>query len=170
MDHGVREGQDITPFYDSMQAKIIAHGPDRETARERLATALRELKAFGVTTNGTFLQHVLAHEAFRSGRYDTGFVATHMPPETLRALGQASTEDQAVLAALFFHDDAVALASRGGFDATLVGWSSSYALPVPVVLNDGASEFGVYCLSLIWKLSRDAELRRSRSALVSLHA
>ncbi|MFY0522567.1 acetyl/propionyl/methylcrotonyl-CoA carboxylase subunit alpha [Archangium gephyra] len=141
VDHGVREGQEITPFYDSMQAKLIAHGPDRETARERLAAALRELTAFGVTTNGTFLQHVLAHEAFRSGRYDTGFIAAHLPPETLRALGQASAEDQAILAALLFHDDAVALAQRGGFDAALAGWSSSYALPVPVVLNDGTSEF-----------------------------
>ncbi|TSC24654.1 acetyl-CoA carboxylase biotin carboxylase subunit [Corallococcus sp. Z5C101001] len=141
VDHGVREGQDITPFYDSMQAKLIAHGPDRETARERLAAALRELTAFGVTTNGTFLQHILAHEVFRSGRYDTGFVGAHMPPETLRAQGQASSEEQAVLASLLFHDDAMALAERGGFDATLAGWSSSQALPVPIVLNDGAGEF-----------------------------
>ncbi|RKH46327.1 acetyl-CoA carboxylase biotin carboxylase subunit [Corallococcus sp. AB049A] len=141
VDHGVREGQDITPFYDSMQAKLIAHGPDRETARERLASALRELTVFGVTTNSTFIQHVLAHEAFRSGRYDTGFVAAHTPPETLGALGQGSTEDQAILAAVLFHDDALALSRKGGFDAALTGWSSSSALPVPVVLHDGASEF-----------------------------
>ncbi|RKH70283.1 acetyl-CoA carboxylase biotin carboxylase subunit [Corallococcus interemptor] len=141
VDHGVREGQDITPFYDSMQAKLIAHGPDRETTRERLASALRELTVFGVTTNSTFIQHVLAHEAFRSGRYDTGFVAAHTPPETLGALGQASTEDQAILAAVLFHDDALALSRKGGFDAALTGWSSSSALPVPVVLHDGASEF-----------------------------
>ncbi|WP_375758357.1 acetyl/propionyl/methylcrotonyl-CoA carboxylase subunit alpha [Corallococcus exercitus] len=140
VDHGVREGQDITPFYDSMQAKLIAHGPDRETARERLAAALRELTVFGVTTNSTFIQHVLGHEAFRSGRYDTGFVGAHTPPETLQALGQASTEDQAILAAVLFHDDAVALARKGGFDAALTGWSSSYALPVPVVLHDGTAE------------------------------
>ncbi|RKH74665.1 acetyl/propionyl/methylcrotonyl-CoA carboxylase subunit alpha [Corallococcus aberystwythensis] len=141
VDHGVREGQDITPFYDSMQAKLIAHGPDRETARERLAAALRELTVFGVTTNSTFIQHVLGHEAFRSGRYDTGFVGAHTPPETLGGLGQASVEDQAILAALLFHDDALALARRGGFDAALTGWSSSYALPVPVALHDGTSEF-----------------------------
>ncbi|MBN9686216.1 MULTISPECIES: acetyl/propionyl/methylcrotonyl-CoA carboxylase subunit alpha [unclassified Corallococcus] len=141
VDHGVREGQDITPFYDSMQAKIIAYGPDRETARERLAAALRELTVFGVTTNSAFIQHVLGHEAFRSGRYDTGFVGAHTPPETLQTLGKASPEDQAILAALLFHDDAQALARKGGFDATLTGWSSSYALPVPVSLHDGASEF-----------------------------
>ncbi|MGE6761734.1 acetyl/propionyl/methylcrotonyl-CoA carboxylase subunit alpha [Corallococcus interemptor] len=141
VDHGVREGQDITPFYDSMQAKLIAYGPDRETARERLASALRELTVFGVTTNSTFIQHVLAHEAFRSGRYDTGFVAVHTPPETLGGLGQASTEDQAILAAVLFHDDALALSRKGGFDAALTGWSSSSALAVPVVLHDGTSEF-----------------------------
>ncbi|MFP2896226.1 acetyl/propionyl/methylcrotonyl-CoA carboxylase subunit alpha [Corallococcus sp. 4LFB] len=140
VDHGVREGQDITPFYDSMQAKLVAYGPDRETARERLAAALRELTVFGVTTNSTFIQHVLGHEAFRSGRYDTGFVGAHTPPETLQALGQASVEDQAILAAVLFHDDAVALARKGGFDAALTGWSSSYALPVPVVLHDGTAE------------------------------
>ncbi|MCY1045647.1 acetyl-CoA carboxylase biotin carboxylase subunit [Corallococcus sp. bb12-1] len=141
VDHGVREGQDITPFYDSMQAKLIAYGPDRETARERLALALRELTVFGVTTNATFLQHVLAHYAFRSGRYDTGFVAEHLSPETLGTLGQASTEDQALLAALLFHDDSAALSQRAGFDTALAGWSSSYALPVPIVLHDGGTEF-----------------------------
>ncbi|WP_224362162.1 acetyl/propionyl/methylcrotonyl-CoA carboxylase subunit alpha [Hyalangium versicolor] len=141
VDHGAREGQEITPFYDSMQAKLIAHGPDRETARERLAAALRELTVFGVATNSAFLQRVLAHDAFRSGQYDTGFVPTYMPPETLRELGQASAEEQAVLAALFFHDDAMALAQREGFDPALAGWSSSFALPVPLVLKEGASEF-----------------------------
>jgi geranyl-CoA carboxylase alpha subunit len=140
VDHGVREGQDVTPYYDSMQAKLIAYGPDRETARERLAAALRELTVFGVTTNATFLQHVLAHEAFRSGRYDTGFVGAHMPPESLRGQGRASPEDQAVLAAVLFHDDAEALARGAGFEASLVGWSSSQALPVPLTLHDGAGE------------------------------
>jgi geranyl-CoA carboxylase alpha subunit len=141
VDHGVREGQEITPFYDSMQAKLIAYGPGRETARERLAAALRELTVFGVATNSTFLQHVLAHEAFRSGRYDTGFVGAYMPPETLRVLGQASAEEQAVLAALLFHDDAMALSQREGFDPAVAGWSSSFALPVPLMLKNGASEF-----------------------------
>ncbi len=140
VDAGVCEGQEISSFYDSMQAKVIAQGPDRETARERLAAALRQLTAFGVITNGAFLQHVLAHEAFRSGHYDTGFVAAHLPLESLRAFEQTSPEEQAIAAALLFHDDSVALALRAGFDATLIGWSSSFAPPVPVVLSDGASE------------------------------
>ncbi|MGA9522764.1 MAG: biotin carboxylase N-terminal domain-containing protein, partial [Myxococcaceae bacterium] len=143
VDAGVREGQEITPFYDSMQAKLVAHGPDRETARERLAAALRELIAFGVATNGAFLQHVLAHEAFRSGRYDTGFVEAHLPLESLRAIEQSSIEEQAVLAALTFHDDALALARKGGFDVSLVGWSNSYAPPVPVLLQENTAEFRV---------------------------
>jgi geranyl-CoA carboxylase alpha subunit len=157
VDHAVSEGQEVTPFYDSMQAKLIAYGADRETARARLASALRELTVLGVETNAAFLQQVLAHEAFGSGRYDTGFVAAHLPPETLRALEQPSAEEQATLAALLFHDDARTLARTCGFDAGLVGWSSSEALPVPVVLEVGDGEVravvqpvgqGVYAVEL----------------------
>ncbi len=64
VDAGIRPGQRITSFYDSMIAKIIAYGPDRETARRRLVQALRRTVVVGPTTNRAFLIDVLQRPTF----------------------------------------------------------------------------------------------------------
>jgi geranyl-CoA carboxylase alpha subunit len=136
VDHGVREGQDIPPFYDSMQAKVIAHGPDRETARRRLVAALRELTVFGVTTNKRLLLHVLEHPAFRSGEYDTGFIGAHAAPETVEALYRPGVKELALAGAVLFHDEALKLTHEAGLDASLLNWSTAQAShPVPLKLE-----------------------------------
>ncbi len=53
-DSGIRAGSEITPYYDSMVAKLVVAGPDRDSARRRLAVALDELLIAGVTTNAGF--------------------------------------------------------------------------------------------------------------------
>jgi geranyl-CoA carboxylase alpha subunit len=126
IDHGVREGQDIPPFYDSMQAKVIAYGSDRETARRRLVGALRDLTVFGVTTNKGLLLHVLEHPAFRSGEYDTGFIGKHADVGTVERLYQPGAQAQALAAAVLFHDEALKLARDAGLDASLVNWNTSH--------------------------------------------
>src|SRR5215469_10978322 len=73
IDSGVEAGTEIGVYYDPLLAKIIAHGPDRETAIRKLVYALRHCAAQGVETNREFLIDVLAHEEFRSGRAHTGF-------------------------------------------------------------------------------------------------
>lgn len=73
VDSGVEEGTDISVYYDPLLAKIIAHGPDRETAIRKLVYALKHSAAQGVQTNREFLIDVLEHEEFRAGRAHTGF-------------------------------------------------------------------------------------------------
>ena len=74
VDAGVEEGQDITPFYDPMLAKIIAHAPTREAALDRLGTALRHTVIAGPRTNVAFLAALVAAPTMRAGKVDTGLI------------------------------------------------------------------------------------------------
>jgi len=67
IDSGIREGQSVPVEYDSLLAKLIAWGPDREQARRRLTEALRELVLLGPATNQSFLLQILESEGFRKG-------------------------------------------------------------------------------------------------------
>ncbi len=78
-DAGIVSGQEISPFYDPMLAKVIAHGPDRDTARARLIAALEQTACLGVTTNRAFLVDVLCEPEFAKGEATTAFIETHWP-------------------------------------------------------------------------------------------
>ena len=77
LDTGVTEGDRITPFYDPMIAKLVAHGSDRSAAIDRMLTALGEFRIEGIVTNIDFLLKVIDHDAFRAGHTHTGFVDEH---------------------------------------------------------------------------------------------
>ncbi|MGK9236826.1 ATP-grasp domain-containing protein [Inquilinus limosus] len=77
VDTGVREGDAVTPFYDPMIAKIIAHGPDRAAAIDRMLAALDRVAVEGLVANAPFLARTVGHPAFRAGRTTTSFVDTH---------------------------------------------------------------------------------------------
>ncbi|MBR9826208.1 MAG: acetyl/propionyl/methylcrotonyl-CoA carboxylase subunit alpha [Alphaproteobacteria bacterium] len=79
IDSGVREGDEISLFYDPMIAKVIGYGKDRETAIETLAAALDRLHVEGLQSNAPFLSAVLDEADFRSGRIHTGYIADHFP-------------------------------------------------------------------------------------------
>ena len=74
VDTGVRQGDTVTPFYDPMIAKIIAHGEDRAAARARLSRALADTAVLGVATNLGFLARIVADADFAAGAVDTGFI------------------------------------------------------------------------------------------------
>jgi 3-methylcrotonyl-CoA carboxylase alpha subunit len=74
VDAGVAAGGEVSPFYDPMIAKIIAHGPTREAALERLSDALRRTVVAGPRTNLAFLAALSNADEFRAGRFDTGFI------------------------------------------------------------------------------------------------
>ncbi len=74
VDHALAEGQAVSPDYDPMLAKIVAHGPDRDTARRRLIGGLEATELLGLTTNRAFLASVLRHEGFASGAATTAFL------------------------------------------------------------------------------------------------
>jgi geranyl-CoA carboxylase alpha subunit len=77
VDHALESGTEITPFYDSMMAKLIAHAATREAARARLVVALDETVALGLPTNKEFLSAVLRSDEFCAGQADTGFLSNH---------------------------------------------------------------------------------------------
>ncbi|MGO9742628.1 MAG: biotin carboxylase N-terminal domain-containing protein [Roseiarcus sp.] len=96
VDSGVEAGDRVTPYYDSMIAKLIAHGETREAAFDALARALRGVVVIGPKTNLAFLAALIDAPAVRAGRQDTGFIDAHLdelarprPPEAVATLAAA---------------------------------------------------------------------------------
>ncbi|TXT40902.1 MAG: 3-methylcrotonyl-CoA carboxylase alpha subunit [Comamonadaceae bacterium] len=103
-DDGVRQGDSISPYYDSMVAKLIVHGDTRAQALARLDTALAQTHIVGLTTNVQFLRHVVHSDSFANAQLDTALI----PRE----------------AAVLFHQERIGLALAAAADA------SSLNLPV----------------------------------------
>jgi len=74
VDDGVREGDSISPFYDSMVAKLIVHGDTREQALARLDEALSQTRIVGLTTNVQFLRHIIRTDSFVTAKLDTALI------------------------------------------------------------------------------------------------
>jgi len=74
VDDGVREGDSISPFYDSMVAKLIVHGDTREQALARLDDALSQTRIVGLTTNVQFLRHIIRTDSFATAKLDTALI------------------------------------------------------------------------------------------------
>jgi propionyl-CoA carboxylase alpha chain len=77
VDTGVQEGGEIPMFYDSMIAKLIVHGKDRNEAIAKMREALNAFVIRGVQSNIPFQAALLAHPDFVSGQFNTGFIAQH---------------------------------------------------------------------------------------------
>jgi len=105
IDTGVEEGAEITPWYDPMIAKVIAHGDTRDEAREALADALDEAVIWPVRTNAGFLVQALDHSDFASGQVDTGLIARE--GEALMPPTEPSEEALAEAAAALIGQDAL---------------------------------------------------------------
>ncbi|HCD17766.1 MAG TPA: 3-methylcrotonyl-CoA carboxylase, partial [Rhodobiaceae bacterium] len=97
VDAGIEAGQEISPFYDPMIAKIITYGETREVARKLMVDVLRETALFGVRTNRDFLIACLENDRFADGVFSTAFIAEefgaagfsepHTAPHDLAVLG-----------------------------------------------------------------------------------
>jgi acetyl-CoA carboxylase biotin carboxylase subunit len=74
VETGYAQGLDVTPYYDPLLAKVIVHGPSRDTAIDRLREALSDFAIEGVRHNILALQRILGSEAFRAGDVHTGLV------------------------------------------------------------------------------------------------
>jgi acetyl-CoA carboxylase biotin carboxylase subunit len=79
VDTGVRTGSVVTPYYDSLLAKVIAYGPDRNIAAARLSGALGELSILGIKSSQAFLRDIVDHPSFRAGRLTTRFIGETFP-------------------------------------------------------------------------------------------
>jgi geranyl-CoA carboxylase alpha subunit len=100
VEHALQSGSEIPPYYDSMIAKIISHGADRNEARGRLICGLEQTAAFGVTTNQGFLISCLRHPDFAKGEATTSFIGKHRD-ELLAP--RANDKAEAALAALLLY-------------------------------------------------------------------
>ena len=79
VDSGVRQGDAISPYYDSMVAKLIVHGASREVALARMDAALAATHIVGLTTNVQFLRRVVSSDAFQNAQLDTGLIPREAP-------------------------------------------------------------------------------------------
>ena len=79
VDTGVREGAEISMFYDPMIAKLITYGEDRNAAIDTMREALDDYYVRGLNHNLAFLSHLVAHPRFREGQMTTNFIAEEYP-------------------------------------------------------------------------------------------
>lgn len=143
VDHALQSGAEITPFYDSMMAKLIAFGTSREEARSRLICGLEQVVAFGVTTNQSFLMACLRHPDFARGEATTGFIGAHRDELVIgdyreEAPAQGVASDAALAALLLYVTHAHARPWRGG--RTL---AAAFAVPVRIEIDRTAHDLEI---------------------------
>ncbi|MFC3614477.1 acetyl/propionyl/methylcrotonyl-CoA carboxylase subunit alpha [Lutimaribacter marinistellae] len=140
VDAGIREGQEISPFYDPMLAKIIAHGPAREIARARLIKAVERTVLLGCVTNARFLRDVLALDVFAAGEARTDLLDNTWP-DGVPAVDIAPRH-VALAGALILQADRQAALSRSGYVAPdQLGWCSAPQLPSVLTLALGEERY-----------------------------
>ncbi len=140
VDSGVADGSVVGVHYDSMLAKVIAHGATRDEACRRLARVLAETRVHGITTNRDLLVAVLREPGFRAGEIDTGYLGRH--PELT-----SPPVDAGVVA---LHAAAAVLADAAGRRATAPvqravpsGWRNVPGVDQVAVLAHGDDELEV---------------------------
>ena len=143
VDTGVETGAEVSPFYDPMIAKVIAHAPSRNAALDRLADALDRTVAVGPRTNVAFLAALARAPGFRGDDFDTGFIERNLDtlgavPQPLDAAAAAAAVDRLVaqqeerLRAQLRHVDGQAHSPWGVADGFQLSGLRSTTLPVTV--------------------------------------
>jgi 3-methylcrotonyl-CoA carboxylase alpha subunit len=136
VETGVRQGDAISPYYDPMIAKLVAHGPDRASALAALGSALAETEIAGSTVNTAFLAALAADPDFAAGDVDTGLIGRRQQALTAPPPPSAGVVAAAALTAC-------------GLDArpastdpwsTLAGYAHFRATPRRVALRFGDQE------------------------------
>ncbi|MEC3965563.1 acetyl-CoA carboxylase biotin carboxylase subunit [Flagellimonas halotolerans] len=105
VDNGFKEGMDVPIYYDPMLSKLITYGKTREEAIELMLDAIQKYKVKGVRTTLPFGSFVFAHEAFRSGGFDTHFVKNYYSPEKIKQQTANGAEVAAMIALYQFLED-----------------------------------------------------------------
>jgi 3-methylcrotonyl-CoA carboxylase alpha subunit len=143
VDTGVEAGSEVTPFYDPMIAKLIAHGTTREEALDRLSEALDHTIVVGPRNNAGFLAALCRAADFRKGQFDTGFIDRNA--RELGAVPQAVDRAAAALAVqhLLTHQEPRAPAFANEADQLASPWDETDAfqlsgerkLQLPVIVE-----------------------------------
>ena len=145
VETGFRDGSVVSPHYDAMLAKVIAHGRTRADAARRLARALLKAEIHGVTTNRDLLVAILREPGFLAGATDTGYLTRH-DPAALAAPRSAATH---ALAA------ALARQARHRAEAPVLGtlpsgWRNVFSAPQRVAYTASGEPYAV-----AYRITRD---------------
>ena len=143
IDSGIREGDAVTPYYDPMIAKIIAHGPNRDDALKKLQSAVAEIRVAGPAVNADFLFRSLTHPEFVQGGVNTGFL--DQQGEALTASEPDAAGFRLALGAISVARHR-ALSANTGADAfspwrTARGWRTNQPPRETISLMDGHTRF-----------------------------
>lgn len=118
VDDGIEEGSEVPIYYDPLLAKLVVWGINRDAAIQRMLEAIALYQIEGVATTLPFGRFVCQHEAFISGKFDTGFVKNHYSPEGILAQQKTEAEVAAKLALelLYQHKRQLAVPDPGGVE------------------------------------------------------
>jgi 3-methylcrotonyl-CoA carboxylase alpha subunit len=108
IDDGYREGDQVSPYYDAMLAKVIAWAPTRQAAIDKLDRALQESDVRGVVTNIPFLSALVTHPDVRANAIDTGFIERELNNLTATAAAAGDLELAAAVATIFADEETAA--------------------------------------------------------------
>ncbi len=123
IDAGFRAGDDITPYYDALLAKLIAWGADRPQALRRIGKALDGFEIAGVTTNLAFLKALLTHPQVIRDDIDTGFIERELSTLTRSAPALAVLDVAAACAAVLLREQGEQVASENSPWDRADGWT-----------------------------------------------
>ena len=141
VDAGYADGTVVSPHYDAMLAKVIAHGRTRDEAAGRLARALSQARLHGVTTNRDLLLGILCEPEFLAGRTDTGYLTRHDPAHLSRPADPAATARHAAAAALA--GQAANRAHAQVLRSLPSGWRNVPSRPQQVSYDSGGEQYTV---------------------------
>ncbi|NKW91002.1 acetyl-CoA carboxylase biotin carboxylase subunit [Rhodobacteraceae bacterium R_SAG9] len=134
IDTGVRIGDEVSPYYDPMLAKLITHGDTRDEALRALTPALDNTAVLGVTTNVPFLRDLLNHTEVQNGTATTSFLDGTYPDGPPKP--PLTSQTIALTAALLLRSESdTAQAQSLLSDTALTGFSSDGGLPIPLDLS-----------------------------------
>jgi geranyl-CoA carboxylase alpha subunit len=154
IDAGIVAGQEVSPYYDPMLAKIIAWGENRDVARTRLIRAVRDTVLLGPVTNSSFLADILCKRDFVEGAATTAFLDETYPDGVPFAAPDVS--DVALAAAVCLCADQEASFEAAGYvSQTQLGWSSAALPAIPMRLTSGEFVFDVTacCTNRCWTVT-----------------
>jgi len=140
VDTGFRDGSVVSPHYDAMLAKVIAHGRTRADAARRLTRALRTAEIHGLTTNRDLLVAILREPDFLAGATDTGYLTRHEPAALAATASAANTAQHALAAALA--RQAVNRARAPVLSTLPSGWRNVFSAPQRVSYTAAGEQAG----------------------------
>jgi len=159
IDAGIASGQDISPYYDPMIAKVIAWGETRDAAISRLSGALKNTRLFGTKTNKSFLIDVLSKDTFKKGAATTAFIAEEFGEEGVRD-APLSIPEASIAAVLQHQISRMRVWEYSlGVNSELMNWSSAGHLETHykygvdenclelVLLTAKTGEYEIFCES-----------------------